>query len=350
MQKVTAKPQTKDYIVQDWIEADQKLMDTAVEGGFKTWLGLALGVSVASGTPFLGQPVKQGRVLIVDEEEGEKITAERLQRLAMGVGCSDWRELPIKLLSMQGFLFGRKTVMDKLFTQVANFDPILVRLDSAIAMLPGGRQGKVENDSTVGIAIRDDLNKLLKVTRLTFLSAHSKKEVDNWTLKQLHECKMGTMVRGHGSIVGEGCDTGLVIKTISAPDKGDPSVATRFVIINKVRRVASPLLQLDAYVELKEKGFGEGWARLEKIMPTALPPTDAARELFTLFVKNPSKAMTQRQIRREAALYSLSDLRAGLEDLKIQKVILNTQEAFTYYLNPRYVADAEKDYLVALTQ
>lgn len=334
----------REWIVEDWIEAHQKLMDTSVEGSFKTFLGLSLCVHIASGTPFLGQSVKQGNVLIIDEEMGENLTTMRLQRLALGIGCKDWQELPIKLYSMHGFRFDRKTSMEELLTVAIKFNPVVIRMDSLLAMIPGGRQGLCENDSNLGIVVRDALNTLLKTTSLVFVAAHSKKEVDNWSLLQLHEKQMQTIVRGHGSIVGEACDTGLVLKKISESPK-----PTRFLIITKVRRSPSPLGKEDIYVELKEQEYGSGWIRLERISPEALPPSSVAKELFILFYKNPDKTFSQQKIRQEAALYTLSEIREGINDLMLHRVILNTQEAFTYHLNPDFESDSDSNYLNELS-
>ena len=96
-----------DWIVADWFPKQHRIMDTAPEGSYKTIRGLWLAVCIASGTPFLGQKVKQGKVLVIDEETPEPTLVNHLQRFALGVGIPDWHILPIEYECMRGFLFGR---------------------------------------------------------------------------------------------------------------------------------------------------------------------------------------------------------------------------------------------------
>jgi len=325
-----------DWIVQDWFPAKHRVMDTAPEGCFKTIRGAYLAVCIASGSPFLGQAVKQGKVLIIDEETPEPSLVSHLSRFALSLGIKDWHELPIDIEVMRGFRFGRKAELGRIIEKVQKYQPTLIRMDSVLAMLPTYRQGLVENDSSIGTALREDMNQLLSFTDFISISAHSKKEVAELNLKQIKSREMQTIVRGHGSIVGEACDTGLVIKKISEYPK-----RTIFVISTRARRCAIPMCSQDVYVELKEERYGEGWARLERIEPVALPPSKMALELFQLFQKQPECEFQQRAIRQEAAFYTLKDIREGIDELLLHNIIVNSEKPFTYRLNIKEVVNQE---------
>jgi len=331
-----------DWIVKDWFPLKHRVMDTAPEGAYKTIRGVWLCICIASGTPFLGQTVKQGSVLIIDEETPEPSLHMHLQRFALGAGVKDWRELPITVESMKGFRFGRKTELMRILEKVQKLQPTLIRMDSVLAMLPAYRQGMVENDSSTGIALREDMNQLLNYTDMISISAHSKKEVAELNLKQIKVKEMQTIVRGHGSIVGEACDTGIIIKKISEyPQRG------LFAIVTKARRCGIPLSSQDIYVELKEEKYGQGWAKLERIEPVSIPPSKIAIELFQLFSKDPTKEFPQRDIRQMAALYQLKDIRDGIDELLQHNIIANSSKPFTYHLNTHEMAC--HDYLSLLT-
>ena len=166
--------ETPPWLIEDWFPLGHRGMDTAPEGSFKTILGCWLAVCIASGTPVFGHPVQQGNVLMVDEETPENSLNYHLDRFSRGLGYK-YSDLPIYILPMEGFRFGRKTEMDKLLKVVNAIDPVFLRFDSLLAMLPSGRQAYSENDCHLGEVVRDDLGKLLSPHRSLLLSAHSKK-------------------------------------------------------------------------------------------------------------------------------------------------------------------------------
>ena len=138
---------------------------------------------------------------------------------------------------------------------------------------------------------------------------------------------MQLIVRGHGSIVGEACDTGLVIKKVSEwPER------SIFVVTTKPRRSAIPMASGDVYVELKEESYGEGKAWLERIEPIALTPSPMAKELFILFSGDPTVVFSSSKIRYSIALDSPKDIKAGLMEL-VEHNIVKRDEKLHYYLN-----------------
>ena len=70
-------------IVQRMIPCGLTVLAGAPKRG-KSWLALALGLSVASGAAFLGQPVAQGSVLYLDLESRQYRVKDRLSHLTVG--------------------------------------------------------------------------------------------------------------------------------------------------------------------------------------------------------------------------------------------------------------------------
>lgn len=333
--------QKEEWFIEDWYPMGHRMMDTAVEGNCKTTLGCWLAVCTATGEDFLGQKVQQGSVVIVDEESPAATLEDKVSRFALSFRYSDWHELPIYIYSMKGFRFGRKSSMDWLTKIVVDKEPMLLRMDSVLAMMPGFRQGMSENDSGIGIALKDDLDKLLLFARNISISAHAKKYVTDMLPKQMRSTDMQAIVRGHGSIVGEAADSGIVIKKIS--EYPEP---TRFVLVTKARRKAIPMSIEDVFVELEEENYGKGWAKLKRIDPIVLPPTRAACDLFSFFKKE--DIITAEHIVRKAALYGRTEIRNGLEELIERKAIINPNGAFTFATNPRVKTECDKQYLEKL--
>lgn len=331
------------WLIEDWFPAGHRGMDTAPEGSFKTIFGCWLAVCIASGADVFGHSVKQGPVLLVDEETPQPSLVSHLDRFSQSLGFQGYRELPITSLSMQGFRLGRKVEMDKLVKTVVDLRPVFIRLDSLLAMLPGGRQGLSENDCHLGSTVRNDLNRILAASPgcSTLLAAHSKKFVGGLGINELTAFEMQELVRGHGSIVGEGSDTGYIIKKISEHPQ-----PTRFAIITKSRRKAIPMSARIAYVEMEEEAYGKGWARLIEIPATAIPPSELAKEIYKLFEDN--EHHTSREVVRTFAFFSRKESHAGILELLEHKVILNGTKPQTYSLNPKRRDECQQEYLEKL--
>jgi hypothetical protein len=154
---------------------------------------------------------------------------------------------------------------------------------------------------------------------------------------------MQSLVRGHGSIVGEGCDAGYIIKKISEHPK-----PTRFAVITKTRRLAIPMTAKVAYVEMKEQGYGKGWARLVEIPSTALPPSTYAKALYQLFADgNPH---TSREIIRTYAFNRRQESKAGILELLSRRAILNETKPQAYIINRYRQHECDEAYLKALEE
>jgi len=338
------KPEVSKWLIEDWFPLGHRIMDTAPEGSFKTMLGCWVAVCIAAGIPIFGHEVTQGPVLIVDEETPEGSLDNLLIRFSKGIGCK-LEKLPIWRVVMTGFRFGRKTEMDKLLKMIEAVNPVFIRMDSLIAMLPSGRQALNENDCHLGETIRDDLINILNTcdTKCSILlSAHSKKYITGISLHELEEYEMSRIVRGHGSIVGEGCDTGLIIKKISERDP------TRFAIMTRPRRQAIPADGL-MLIELEEEHYGEGWARLKRLPINRMAPTSNAKSLYPVFnLKDKhGQFLTYKEdkVMRTCAFKTKAECKEGVTELLRRKVLVNGDAVRSYTLNPYLDKEADKDYL-----
>lgn len=329
----------KDWFIQDWYPMGHRMMDTAVEGSCKTSHGCWLAVCTAIGKPFLGQEIQQGSVVIIDEETPPSTLEDKISRFALSFGY-DWHELPISIQSMKGFRFARKTALDWLLRIITKEPepPMLLRMDSVIAMLPGFRQGMAENDSNTGIALKDDMDKLLLFAKNISISAHAKKYSTDPPPKVLRSLDMQSVVRGSGSIVGEAADSGLILKKIS--EYPEP---TRYIVITKARRKAIPMSAEDVFVEMEEESYGKGWARLKRIDPIALPPSKIATELVSFFRNGNS--VSAEAIVRKAAFYSRNEIKIGIDELVERRVVNTADSAFEFKLNPKAKKECDSIYL-----
>lgn len=329
-----------DWLVKDWFPLGHKLMDVAPEGSFKTIWGCYCAVCIASGFPILKHKVKQGPVLIVDEETPGTSLKSHLDRFSQGLGYRDCGDLPITVLSGTGFRFGRKPQLARIEGIIGKVKPVFMRLDSLIAMLPSGRQSLEENNSGLGEIIRDSLIAMLGASSRSSisLSVHSKKFVAELSLEDLRRFELQGLARGHGSIVGEGCDTGFIFKKVS--EYPEP---TRFVLTTRARRDAIPMSAKVVYIEMLEEHYGGGWARLEEISAEALPPSKFARELFLLF--KDLAPHTSSDIVKKLAFFTRKENYEGVLELLGRRVILNGNKPQTYYLNPNYEKECDIEYL-----
>ena len=337
------EPESPPWLIEDWFPIGHKGMDTAPEGSFKTIWGCWLAICIASGTPVFGLPVKRGTVLMIDEETPELSLNYHLNRFSHGLGLK-LKELPIYVFSMEGFRFGRKTKLDRISKLIRAFNPIFVRLDSLLAMLPSGRESFSENDCHLGETIRDDLNTILSPERSLLLAAHSKKYIADLTFDEINGMSMQGIVRGHGSIVGEGCDTGYIIKKVS--EHPNP---TRFCIITRVRRQAIPQSKIK-YIEMVEESYGEGWARLEEIPARKLPPSAQAKEIYPLFKIPDGKGNmnhSSQWIVHQMAFRNKGFCRVGVEELLLRNIIKQTAPQ-NYELNQRMISQCDIDYVKQL--
>jgi len=332
-----------EWLIDGLMPLGHKCMDVSPEGSFKTTFGAWLSVCIASGTPVFGRQVTQGGVIIEDEETPPDSLQRILNRFAMGLGY-ELDDLPIYVSSMVGFRFNRRSEMKKLLKKVDFIEPVFIRMDSMISMLPGGRESLSENDSSIGVVLKDDLNTLIQGRSLSsMLAVHSKKFIGTTPVQEVAAMPIQTIARGHGSIIGEGCDTGyLTILVSEAPP-------TRFCLVTKPRRSPAPD-RLNMLIELKEERYREGWARLEEVSFEKLPPSSHAKEIFKLFTVPDGRGSYNHSsswIARTCAFLTKWECRESIEELLVRKAIVESGPQ-NYKENPSMWVDCSAEYIIDL--
>ena len=89
------------WTVQDLISQGSVNVFSGAPGCKKTWCCLSLACSVALGIDWCGKATKQGKVLIIDEESGERRLSQRLRMAISGVGGDE--TTPIDYISLAGW-------------------------------------------------------------------------------------------------------------------------------------------------------------------------------------------------------------------------------------------------------
>lgn len=324
------------WLIDDWMPLEHRCMDTAPEGSYKTIFGAWLAVCIAAGLPVFGHPTYQGPVLIIDEETPLNSLEFHLKRFAQGLGVS-YRQLPIFVESMQGYKFNNKKSIKTIQNLIDAINPVFVRIDSLVAM----SDDDSDRFGQLGKVLRDELASLVSPRRAVMVAAHAKKFIADLTLDEMVQREMQTVVRGHGTLVGEACDTGYMIKKI-----GEYPKPSRFCVITKPRRQAIPGGNLK-FIELVEEKYGSGWARLEEIPASKLPPSDEAKEVYKLMKKATPAGNNKRttgNIKQTCALLTQRECRNAVKELLSHKAIL-IHDAQEYELNTKYKSAVDPDYL-----
>ena len=330
------------WLIDGWLPLGHKGMDTAPEGSFKTILGCWLAVCIAAGVPVFGMETYQGPAVIVDEETPPASLKFHLDRFAKGLGFR-FQDLPLYVFSMEGYRFGRANMKD-LANTIKMINPRFVRLDSMLAMLPSGRERLSETSDKLGEIIRDNLNDIISEERSVMLAAHAKKFVSELSMIDIKSYGMNSLIRGHNSIIGEGCDTGYILSKIS--NYPNP---TRFYVATEARRTALPN-GTSLYIELQEQAYGDGWAQLVSIPPEKLPPSEVEFEIYKIFkasADNGNPTHSTQQIRKTCALYTMKECRSGLSELLRRNAVVEAAPQ-VYEINGNRDIECDPDYLKML--
>jgi hypothetical protein len=134
-------PTEPDYLVEGlWGIGDRVILCGPPNVG-KSWLMHALALAVASGTSWLGKEVRQGTVVIVDEESSEWGLYDRFRLLAAGAD-TDAGQLPVYLASNKGLRFDTPEGDATIRRMLEEYRPSLLVVDSLVRV-----HRSKENDS-----------------------------------------------------------------------------------------------------------------------------------------------------------------------------------------------------------
>jgi len=120
-------------------------------GSKKTWSAMHLAVAVAAGADWLGRPVEQGPVLILDEESGDHRMRRRLGAVMRGLNAP--ADLSLAYVSLAGFKPADPADLAEIDSILAQVQPVLVVLD-ALADVLAGSENAVEDVMPLMQALR----------------------------------------------------------------------------------------------------------------------------------------------------------------------------------------------------
>ena len=161
-----------DWVVEQLIALNDRVVVYGEFGALKTWLLLDLAIHLAAGRPWLEKfSVTQAkRVLYIDEEMNERALRRRIKRLGMGLGLES-EALPFQILSRQGVRFTSGGAQ-RLLTALDNsdFDPEVVIVEALRRVLLGS-----ENEAEHVSAFWRNVEPILKAGKTLVISHHMRK-------------------------------------------------------------------------------------------------------------------------------------------------------------------------------
>lgn len=134
-----------DYLIEPLLLIGDRAMVYAEPGTMKTWIGIALGLSIATGRAWLDtfEVSRPQRVLYVDEEMNPGTFEDRVRRLGRGAALKDPAAVPFAVLSRPGFRFTDSGVdVGALLGVCSTFQPDVIIIDSLRRVIDGS-----ENDA-----------------------------------------------------------------------------------------------------------------------------------------------------------------------------------------------------------
>lgn len=245
-----------DWIVDGIIPPHTAGILAGDSGVGKTWLMLDLAIAIASGTPWLGQfDVRQGTVLIVDEENAELLLRVRMLMLLKGRGL-DAKNVPIHfaignavdLAPVKGKR-GEPIMSEstrRLGKTINKIKPRLVMFDSLVRV-----NSAKENDSTEMSKVFSVVKGLMDRTGIACIFAHHTRK---------GRSQSGQDIRGSGDIRAF-ADYTLIAskgkdKTINVlHDKSRWSEPVNPFVVSLVRQEESLSLVFDGQVKEKQDEY-----------------------------------------------------------------------------------------------
>jgi hypothetical protein len=221
--------------VQDLLPQGAAMVIVADAGVGKTWFIEELALSVDQGTPFLGEfHTRQGKVLVIDEENADALLKRRLQKLLRGAGLQeDGSGLDIEFLTAQGINLSDDNcvaALDKLFDEM---HPDLVLIDALVRIHRGN-----ENDAGDMALVFGIIKQWIVTYGCSFVFCHHRRKPG------LAGNDSANMFRGSSEIRAF-VDTHLDLK----PVKTEPG---RITVVHSKSRFAEPLAAFD--VEIVDVG------------------------------------------------------------------------------------------------
>ncbi len=157
--------QKTDWLVEDLFPSGSVNILSGYPASYKTWLLLHIALCVSKGVPVFGKfQVKQGKVLVVDEENIHKLLCERLSKL----GVSE--DSDMKLSVYAGLKLDSKHTIEALRAYIQKEKISLVTIDSLVRI-----HDKEENDAKQISDLFASLRKLSDTGVTVIITHHNRK-------------------------------------------------------------------------------------------------------------------------------------------------------------------------------
>lgn len=115
------------WVVEGLLPEEGMMAVSGDPGSYKTWIMMDMAIAVASGKDFLGRfPTQQGAVMLVDEENPQRLLQERFKRMEIAE-----EGLPIYILSLSGFRLNEENVRS-LLHEVQRLEIKMIIFDSLV--------------------------------------------------------------------------------------------------------------------------------------------------------------------------------------------------------------------------
>lgn len=142
---------------------------SAAPASYKTWLILQMAIDIAQGKPFLDQfPCLSGGVLIIDEENHQRLLQKRLKALG------GYEDLPIYFYSKESFIATSKEMCEDILRRCEKHSIDTIFIDSLVRI-----NRSDENDAGSMAAVFRALNEFCKAKKTVIVTHHERKESNN---------------------------------------------------------------------------------------------------------------------------------------------------------------------------
>lgn len=128
------------WVLEGWLAEAELAWFGGEWGTGKSLIALDLAVSIAAGISWLGRvPSKPGRVLVIDEENGQRLARHRMRLILAGrnLDPATWDDLPIRYVVRPGLNLNAAVGQAALRREVESFHANVVLLDSFQRLTPG---------------------------------------------------------------------------------------------------------------------------------------------------------------------------------------------------------------------
>ena len=176
-----------------------------------------LGVCVALGAPWLKFQTKQGRVLWIDEDNGEDETLERLERSGRGHNVTD---APLEFISMAGIDAGNKKQMADLERKIADDDIKLVVIDAWQDVI-GGRDEDKSNEMQPLLA---NLRNIAERTKCVIIIIHHANKAKGYRGSTALKGKVDLMIE----VTAQGDNINFTVEKARQKSPGNFSAIVKF--------------------------------------------------------------------------------------------------------------------------